>query len=197
MTASISAIILAAGSSRRMEGQNKLLLPFGDKTILETVAEAMLSIDLQEVILVTGHDHEKVESTISAYPVRPVYNRDYQKGMAASIKAGIVALQFQDTGILICPGDMPFISPTLFAKLSTAFRSAPEGAIVLPFREGRHGHPVIFSPHFRKELLQIEGDEGARSLIQRHPEAIVKVPVSDPQIFRDIDTPVEYRKLLK
>ena len=197
MTAPISAIILAAGSSRRMEGQNKLLLPFGNKTILETVIEALLSIDLREIILVTGHEHEQVVSLVSAYPVWPVHNPDYRMGMAASIKTGVAALQFQDAGILICPGDMPFISPALVKKLAAVFRSAPEGMIVLPFSEGRHGHPVIFSPHFQEELLQIEGDKGARSLIQRHPEAVIKVPVSDSQIFGDIDTPEEYRKFFK
>lgn len=197
MTTPISAIILAAGSSRRMEGRNKLLLPFGNKTILETVIEALLSIDLREIIVVTGHEREKVESVVSASPVRPVYNSDYQEGMAASIKTGIVALQSQNTGILICHGDMPLITPGLVKKLATAFQSTPDGTIVLPFFEGRHGHPVIFSTHFREELLQIEGDKGARTIIQRYPEAVVKVPISDPQISLDIDTQEEYRKLFK
>jgi molybdenum cofactor cytidylyltransferase len=195
MTALISAIILAAGYSGRMEGENKLLLPFREKTVLETVVEAVLAVYLTEVIVVTGYDHHNIEAKLCHYPLRFIYNREYSQGMAASLKKGVAALASKDTAVMICLGDMPLITPELLNKLVQTYRQAPEGAIVLPVFKKRRGNPVIFSPGFREDLLGIEGDVGARSIIEKHPRAVVEVPVTSGIYFQDVDTVPEYEKI--
>jgi molybdenum cofactor cytidylyltransferase len=196
MTASISAIILAAGTSERMGNHNKLLLPFKNKTILETVVDVVLSLPFQEVLVVAGHDYQKIRAKLQPYPLRLVYNRGYASGLSASLKKGVSAAQPGAAGILICLGDMPFITPELLAGLAGVFGSVSAPAIVVPVFEGRRGNPVIFSGHFREKLLEIEGDRGARPLIDSHPEAVVEMPVSSEQFFFDVDTMEAYRSTL-
>jgi molybdenum cofactor cytidylyltransferase len=195
MVADNSAIILAAGFSNRMKGKNKLLLTFRGKTILETVVEALLSLSLEEVIVVTGDDCHKIEGKLRHYPVRCIHNPDYALGMASSLRKGVAALTSKNTGVMICLGDMPLVTPELLHKLIQSYRQTPEPAMVLPVFEKRRGNPVIFSPDFRKNLLGIEGDMGARSIIEKHPSAVVEVPVASDIYFLDVDTMRDYEKI--
>ena len=191
----VSAVLLAAGASSRMGAENKLLLPWGDKPVLEVVVNALAGAPLHEVVVVVGHEAETVAAVLEPYPVRVVANSGFAAGMAASLRTGIEAVDAAASGYLVALGDMPGITAGLVDLLCRRFAEAGESAILLPVDKGRRGHPVIFARGFRQELLALSGDRGARSVVERHPGCVVEVPVSDSGILADVDTPEEYRNL--
>ena len=178
-----------------MGAENKLLLPWGDKPVLEVVVNTLVGAALHEVVVVVGHQAETVAAVLEPYPVRVVTNNDFAAGMSASLRTGIEAVDAMARGFLVALGDMPGISTGLVDLLCRRFDEAGESAILLPVNEGRRGHPVIFASGYRQELLAISGDRGARSVVERHPESVVAVPVSASGILADVDTPEEYRNL--
>ena len=178
-----------------MGAENKLLLPWGDKPVLEVVVDALAGAPLHEVVVVVGHEAETVAAVLEPYPVRVVTNDDFAAGMSASLRAGIEAVDAAARGFLVALGDMPGITPGLVDLLCRRFTEAGESAILLPVDKGRRGHPVVFAHSYRQELLALSGDRGARSVVEGHPECVVEVPVSDSGILADLDTPEEYRSL--
>lgn len=191
----ITAIILAAGRSQRMGERNKLLLPFRGKTVLESVLDTVVSLPFREILVVTGHDGAVVQSILQNYPLKRVHNPDYRRGMSTSLKKGLSAADPGATGFLICLADMPLLSADLLMNLCNRFAAAPGPAIVAPVCRGWRGNPVIFSRHFSSEIMALEGDRGARSVIEAHPGAVIEAPVEDAEIFRDIDTKEDYERL--
>ena len=178
-----------------MGAENKLLLPWGDKPVLEVVVNALVGAPLHEVVVVVGHEAETVAAVLEPYPVRVVTNDDFAAGMSASLRAGVEAVDAAADGYLFALGDMPGVTAGLVDLLCRRFNEAGESAILLPVNEGRRGHPVIFASRYRPELLALAGDRGARSVVERHPGCVVEVPVSAAGILADVDTPEEYRKL--
>ena len=178
-----------------MGAENKLLLPWGDKPVLAVVVNALVGASLHEVVVVVGHEAETVAAVLEPYPARVVRNDDFAAGMAASLRTGIGAADAAAKGYLVALGDMPGITAGLVDLLCRRFVEAGRSAIVLPVHEGSRGHPVIFAKGYRKELLALSGDRGARSVVERHPESVVEVPVSASGILADVDTPGEYRNL--
>lgn len=178
-----------------MGEQNKLLLPFRDKTVLETVLDTLVSLPFREVLVVTGHDDAAIRRTLENYPARRVYNPDYSRGMSFSLKKGVSATDPGAAGFLVCLADMPLVTPALLRELYNHFAAASGPAIVVPVRRGRRGNPVIFSRLFSGEIMALQGDRGARSVIDAHPEAVVEVAVDDEEAFRDIDTDEDYQCL--
>lgn len=193
----ITAVVLAAGASRRMGDANKLLLPFGGTPVVARIVETVRVASVEEVIVVTGHERAAVEEVLAPYPVRCVHNADYASGMASSIRWGVEAAAPHTDGIMIGLGDMPLVQPETWQRLRTRFAEAPRPAIVFPVNDGRRGHPVLFDAAFRDELRQLHGDGGARAVIQAHADAALGVPVDDPGIFRDIDTRAAYEALVR
>ena len=100
--ADLSGIVLAAGSSSRMEGANKLLLPWQKQCVLQVVVERVCEVDLGEVVVVTGHQRVEVEEALSRYPVRLIHNPDFAEGMAASIRVGVEASHRRER-VSLCP----------------------------------------------------------------------------------------------
>ena len=191
----VSAVVLAAGTSSRMGAENKLLLPWGDKSVLEVVVNTLVGAALHEVVVVVGHEAETVAAVLESYPVRVATNDDFAAGMSASLRTGIEAADAAAAGYLVALGDMPAITAGIVDLLCRRFNEAGESAILLPVNEGRRGHPVIFASDYREELLALSGDRGARSVVERHPGCVVEVPVSASGILADVGTPEEYRNL--
>jgi molybdenum cofactor cytidylyltransferase len=191
----ISGILLAAGESRRM-GKQKLLLPLKQSTILEQAVDSVVDSGVSEVIVVLGHETEDLMKLLSTKPVKIVLNPDYKQGMSASIRAGVKALHKDTQGIMIFLADMPFIEQTVTRCLINNFIESDKG-IVVPTYDGRRGHPVIFSSTYRDELLKLQGDEGGKRIIDRHPEDLVEIEVGSDTVTRDIDTPTDYIKIKK
>ncbi len=192
----VSAVVLAAGLSRRMGAANKLLLPLAGGTILERAVRTVLSAPVAEVVVVTGHEEDAVCAVLSRLPVRVARNADYASGMASSIRCGVEAASEEAAGYLIGLGDMPLLGAATPVLLCARFAEAasPE-AICVPVYRGRRGHPVLFGRAHRDALLQLGGDGGARSVLKRHQKAVIEVAVEDPGVVRDVDTPAAYARL--
>ena len=193
----ISAIALAAGESKRM-GQTKQLLEWEGKTILQRVLENLCSSQVDEVILVLGHEADKILQMVDTRKVKVVINKSYREGMITSIQQGLKDLDDKVEAFFIVLADQPGVGPEVFNRLISEFRRVtPKKTIVLPTFRGRRGHPPLFSAKFRKEAFRIKGDVGFRQILQEHPEEIEAVEMDTDSILQDIDTPDDYRKQLK
>ncbi|HVV43381.1 MAG TPA: molybdopterin-binding/glycosyltransferase family 2 protein [Nitrobacter sp.] len=185
----IAAVILAAGRSTRMGGPNKLLAELRGKPLVRIVAEQVLASKASSVTVVTGHQAAEVERALRGLNVTFVHNSDFPSGLASSVKAGIGAVPKQANGAVICLGDMPLIDAGLIDRLIGAFAPDRGMLIAVPVSDGRRGNPVLWSRRFFSELMSLDGDIGARHLIERHGEAVTEVAVEGQGAFIDIDTP--------
>jgi len=191
----VAAVVLAAGRSTRMGTANKLVAQIEGKPVVRHVVEALLASRARPVLVVTGHEGERVEAALCHLPVTFVHNPDHAAGMATSLRAGISAVPAECDGALLCLGDMPRLSAPVVDALIEVFHPEDGRAIVVPVFEGQRGHPVLFARAFFPELCALEGDVGARSVIAAHPEAVVEVRVDEPGVLVDVDTPEALRKL--
>jgi molybdenum cofactor cytidylyltransferase len=189
----ISAIILAAGASRRM-GQPKMLLPWRDSTVLEHVISVFQNADLEEILVVTGGAREMVEDLLMDIPVRTVHNKEYETGeMLSSIQCGIRALTGRTNAVLIGLGDQPQVQEGTVKKVCKSFQDSGAN-IVLPSFQMRRGHPWLVAQPLWNELLMMEFPQSPRDFLNAHAADILYVDVDDPNILADLDTPEDYRK---
>jgi len=186
----ISAILLAAGQSKRM-GEPKQLMRFGQSTIVEQAIDNLLGSIVNELIVVLGHRAEEVRGLITTRPVRLAVNPDYQQGMSTSIIAGLNLVDSRARAVMLALGDQPFIDSQTINRLIDGFNNHDKG-IVIPTYQSKRGHPIIFAMKYRKQLLELKGDVGARQLIQENPEDILEVVVDCEGILVDIDTVDSY-----
>jgi molybdenum cofactor cytidylyltransferase len=186
---SIAAVVLAAGRSSRMGGPNKLLAEIGGKPLVRIVVDAVLASRARPVVVVTGHQRDKVEAALAGLPVKFVHNPHFADGLGTSLKAGIAALPAEADGAIVCLGDMPQVDAALIDRLIGAFDPDHGALVVLPTIEGKRGNPVVWSRRFFPDLMAVEGDVGARYLIGRYTEAVAEVPLTGTAALTDVDTP--------
>lgn len=181
------AILLAAGSSTRF-GSDKLVhaLPHGVAVAVQ--AARHLKAVLPRVVAVVRAADGDTARALGGEGCEVVVCANAEDGMGASLACGVRAAGAADA-YLVALGDMPFIRPSSIAALRDALEAG--AAIVAPYFRTRRGHPVGLAGRFRAELEALEGDEGARRLIAANEAALVKVPVGDPGVIRDIDTPAD------
>lgn len=194
----ISAIVLAAGMSRRM-GENKLLRGFSGKTMLEATLDHILASGVEEVVVVLGHDADRLRPLLQDRPVKTVFNPDYATGMTASIQAGIRAAAPAADGFMICLSDMPLIGSETYRLIQAVFSEKTQlekRLIVQPAFENTAGNPVIFSAVFKNELLALEFPEGCKPVVQHNRDCLVRVETRDNAVLRDADTPEDFESLL-
>ena len=185
----VATVLLAAGRSTRMGGPNKLLAEIGGRPLVRIAAGEALASRARPVIVVTGHQQEKVEAALAGLDVKCVPNPHYADGLSASLKAGLAALPADADGAIICLGDMPQVNAALIDRLVSAFDPEKGALVVVPTIEGKRGNPVLWSRRFFPDLMALEGDVGARHLIARYPEAVVEVPLAGKAALVDVDTP--------
>ena len=184
-----AGLVLAAGRSTRMGGPNKLLEEINGKPLVRIVAEHALASRAKPVIVVTGHQRERVEHALAGLPVTFAHNPDFADGLSTSLKAGIKAVPADADGAIVTLGDMPQVSATLIDRLIAAFDPERGALVVIPTIEGKRGNPVLWARRFFSDLLAVEGDVGARHLISGYAEAVTEVPVEDAAALTDVDTP--------
>jgi molybdenum cofactor cytidylyltransferase len=189
----IAAVVLAAGRSTRMGGANKLVAEIGERALVRIAAEAALASRADPVIVVTGHQRERIEAALAGLPVRFVHNPHFAEGLGTSVRAAIAAVPAEADGVVICLGDMPQVDAALIDALIAAFDPEKGALAVMPVIDGRRGNPVLWSRRFFPDLMAIEGDVGARHLIARYGEAVVEVPVAGKAALVDVDTPEALR----
>ena len=186
----IAAIVLAAGLSRRMNGPNKLLHPFGDKPLVQWAVDAACSAGLGPVFVITGHEAERVGAVLPVNSVTVVHNPDFASGMASSLVAGINALPPDAEGVLIVLGDMPSLRAEHLRAVAARFES---DKILVPVHHGMRGHPVLFGRALFADLRRLSGDTGAKSVIRIHTSDVIEVEIDDPAILFDVDTLEDFR----
>jgi molybdenum cofactor cytidylyltransferase len=191
-TLMISAILLAAGESKRM-GRPKLLLTWGDCTIIEKSVDTLLASKIDELIVVLGYQAQAALKRLRARRLKAIINRQYRMGMSTSIQRGLGQVSSKSEAILIALADQPFIETDLINYLIDIYRGNPH-RIVLPSYAGKRGHPVIFNrSRYQEEMNNLTGDIGCKPILDRHPEDILEVEVESEGVLADIDSWDEYR----
>jgi len=186
---SIAAIVLGAGRSSRMGGPNKLLAEINGKPLVRIVVDQVFASRARPVIVVTGHQRERVEAALKGLPVKFVHNPHFADGLGTSLRAGVAALPAEVDGAIVCLGDMPQVDAALIDRLIGAFDPDAGALAVVPTIDGKRGNPVVWSRRFFPDLMAVEGDVGARHLIGRYTEAVAEVPLSGTAALTDVDTP--------
>ncbi len=208
----LTAIVLAAGLSRRMGKENKLLLPFGQSTILATTLANILSAKIGQTLVVVGHEAPDVQATlVTDIPNTPLSintektpkmtiltNPHYEKGMTTTIQTGVEAADAESVGYMICLSDMPFITPSEYIFLKNKFLEILETdiqAILQPVFKGARGNPTIFSSFYKKHILELIDTEGCKPIVQAHAAHVYTVEMPTDAVLRDIDTREVYEVL--
>ncbi|MEX0590884.1 MAG: molybdopterin-binding/glycosyltransferase family 2 protein [Xanthobacteraceae bacterium] len=184
-----ATLILAAGRGTRMGGSNKLLAEVGGKPIVRQAVEAAIASKALPVVVVTGHEGDRIAAALKGLDIKRVHNPDFAEGLSTSLKAGLAALPAETDAVVVALGDMPDVTGALIDKLAQAIDPARGALIAVPTRDGRRGNPVVWSRRFFEDLGRLDGDTGARHLIVQNNDAVVEVPVDDEAAFHDIDTP--------
>lgn len=190
----VGIVILAAGSSRRAGKLNKLLVPYDDSTLVGHVAIAALESRADHIVAVTGFENKLVEQQLANIGINCHYNGAHASGMASSVIAGVSQLIDCDA-VLVCLGDMPHITAAILNQLMDAFKDNPDKSIFLPVINKQRGNPVLFSKVFFDTLLKLEGDSGAKKLVQQYPDKVFEVSVDTDAVLVDYDTEQELNKL--
>ncbi|HET9221529.1 MAG TPA: molybdenum cofactor cytidylyltransferase [Roseiflexaceae bacterium] len=195
MITPIAGIILAAGSASRM-GRPKQLLDWGGRPLVRVVAEQALAARLDRVLVVVGAASDAVAAALADLAVELIENPAYAEGQSTSLRAGIAALTPDISAALVLLGDQPFVSPQIITRIVEEWH-ASGAAIVAPVYRGQRGNPVLFAQRVFGELLAIEGDQGARTILAADPARVRKVPFDDDRPLADIDTPEDYQRLVR
>ena len=188
----ISAILLGAGESKRM-GFDKLSLPWGKKTVFERCFETLLRSRVREVVIVRSLRNREVRNPFHGKKIKIVTNPHPEGGMSTSIRKGLQAICPGSNGILVALGDQPFLKTRTINALIRIFDRKKE-RIIVPSFQGRMGHPVIFHKAYKKELMNLKGDVGGRSIIERHREDMRVVTVKSIGVVKDVDTWQDYEE---
>jgi len=194
----ISAILLAAGESKRM-GITKQILKFGKNTLLEYTINNLVNSKIDEIILVLGYKAEEIKKEISTKYEKLVItiNPDFRDGMSSSIKHGIGSINPEAKAVLIVLGDQPLISSEIINSIINTYQEK-DAAIVAPVYKGTIGHPVCFDlEKYRDRLLGLSGDKGAKEIVDANTDDFFGVDVSSDNILVDIDDKENYLKALK
>lgn len=198
MSLRVSAIILAAGKSQRM-GQPKMVLPWGETTVLGRVVEVFSEAGVQNLFIVTGGDREKVDREISRltneFPITPVYNPDHEKsGMLSSILAGLNAIPEDAEAVLIGLGDQPQVEIATVKIILELFDQNRQG-IIIPSYNHRRGHPILLDSDIVRELKNLRLESTLRDFLNTHQGEISYV-TAGISVLHDLDTPQDYEKYL-
>ena len=185
----IAGILLAAGQSRRMGRRNKLLAEIDDTPMIARAAAGLRASAAGPLVVVTGHEADKVRAAVGEDGVSFVHNPAYGDGLSGSIRVGLAALPDDVDGVVICLGDMPRVGAGHIDKLIAAFSPEDGRAICVPTYRGKRGNPVLWSEAFFSDMMSVAGDVGARHLIGEHADQVTEVEMADDGVLIDVDTP--------
>jgi len=188
----ITALILAAGQSRRM-GQPKMSLPWGETTVLEKVIATFKAADVGDILVITGGDRERVEALVGD-SARAIFNPNYAKGeMLSTVQAGLTGLKPDAEAALIGLGDQPQVQERSVRSVLDEYRKSGAALVVPSFRM-RRGHPwLVARPHW-DEILRMRSPASLRDFLNRHADEIHYVELDNQSILQDLDTPEDYLK---
>jgi molybdenum cofactor cytidylyltransferase len=188
----IAAIVLAAGRSRRM-GAFKALLPFGDRTVIESCISNLRAAEVQDIVVVVGHRAEEIQEHLRALNLRFAINPDPDSEMGESIARGVEQLNANARALIIALVDHPAVPANTIRMIIDEWRRGAR--LVQPEHQGRGGHPVLIDLAYRNDLLALDPESGLRALFAAHRNQVKRVPVESPYVARDLDTWEDYRRL--
>ena len=191
----IAAILLAAGASRRMGADNKLLLPIEGEPMIRRAARTLLASCATSVTVVTGHEAPQIEEALEGLAVHLAHNARHKDGQMTSVRTGILAAEVSD-GYLIGLGDQPALGAADIDDLILAYTDAQPNRILVPMFAGERGNPIILPASARAEVEAGGVNFGCRNLIKRHPDRIYTVEARSAAVLADVDTPEMYHWLL-
>ncbi|HLB67801.1 MAG TPA: NTP transferase domain-containing protein [Thermoplasmata archaeon] len=189
----ISAIVLAAGTSSRM-GQPKVLVRIDGRPVLDRVLGALRASRVKQILVVLGPQASRVRREVPLDGATVVVNPHYAKGMSTSLRAGIASLDPRAEAFLVVLADQPFVSPTTMDAL-IARREESGAKILIPTFGGARGNPVLVDRSLSEEVEAISGDQGCRAIFGDHTDEILEVPVGDPGVLLDLDTPEQLKRI--
>jgi len=193
----IAAMILAAGQSTRM-GSPKMLLPWGNITVIEQVISVFSKAGIEDILVVTGGAHEQVDEVIAGcknkYPVRGVHNENYMNGeMLASIQCGLRQVVDKSVeAVMIGLGDQPQVEERSVRLLRDAYLQT-QSPLIVPSFQMRRGHPWLAARSSWGEILEMDSAQTPRDFLNAHAQDIQYINVNTSSILADLDTPEEYR----
>jgi molybdenum cofactor cytidylyltransferase len=189
----ISAVVLAAGASRRM-GQPKMLLPWGATTVIGKVLETILDGGIRQPVVVTGRAEAEVHQALKAFQVRWVHNPEYEHTeMLQSLQLGLAALPEDAEAFLVVLGDQPQIETRVVEQvIDTYLQKGP--AILIPSYQMRRGHPWLVRRDLWQSLSSLAADANLRQFLNLHKDQIEYLNVDSTSVLMDLDTPEEYQK---
>jgi molybdenum cofactor cytidylyltransferase len=188
----IAAILLAAGESSRFDGYPKALLTAGRRSAVRRLAEIALEEQFDPVVAVVGAHKRPIAHEVRDLRVQVVDAVQWYEGRTASIQAGLGAVP-EDRDVLFWPIDHPFVSPRTVETLVAVLPTDPLAVWFIPTHEGHGGHPVIWKSRMRRDILDLRPDAPVRSLLPEFGPQVRRVPVGDPGIVANVDTPEAYR----
>ena len=182
----ISAILLAAGQSKRMNGENKLTKEIQGIPLIKHSVKNILASSIDELIVVLGYQKEIIEKLIDKHEkIKFVLNKDFESGMASSIIAGLNHLSKNTEAFFICLGDMPLVNQDTYNQL---IKSRNNKEIIAPTYRGQQGNPVLFSKSTKEKIMTIQGDVGAKKILEINKNKILNVEVGNQSIKKDYNT---------
>jgi len=181
----ITALLLAAGLSRRFGAANKLLVDIGGEPMVRRVAAALCASKARRVVAVLGHEADRVGVALSGLPLETVINPNFIDGRVSSVRAGVAAVTDDALGFMMCLADQPLLGHTDYNRLIDAFADRPDRVLV-PFLAGKRGNPVVIPIVLRDAILA--GGGGCRTFIDAHPELVRPLDVSNQGYRNDFDT---------
>lgn len=191
----VTALVLAAGQSRRMGENNKLLEEVRGQTLLQKCVDMASKSQASDCLVVTGHDAEKIRSSLEGKAVRFAHNKSYTEGLSTSLRTGLSALEENTDAAIVLLADMPEVGSDVIDQLIATYNPAEGREICVPTWQGKRGNPVLVGKEFFREIMEISGDIGARRLLGDYPDLVAEVPMKDAGVLIDIDAPQDLKAL--
>ena len=183
----ISAILLAAGQSKRMQGQNKLLKKYKKKYLINHILNTLVKSKVKNIFLVLGFQNLKVRKIIiKSEKIKCIYNKKYKSGLSSSIQTGLKKISKKNIGFLIVHADMPLVSKRIINVLCSAVKNKNK-EIFVPVYKKKFGNPLAFRYSMIKSLKKIKGDKGAKKIIKTNKSKIKLIKVNSKSILIDFD----------
>ena len=183
----ISAILLAAGQSKRIRGENKLLKKYKGKILINHILKSLIKSKANKIIIVLGYEDRKIKKiALKSKKIIFVFNSNYAKGISTSIKCGLKKISKKNIGFLITHADMPLVSKTILNTLCSALKSKNK-EIFVPVYKKKIGNPLAFKYLMIKSLKKIKGDRGAKKLIRSNKSKVQLVKMKSKTILIDFD----------
>jgi molybdenum cofactor cytidylyltransferase len=190
----VTALVLAAGQSRRMGGPNKLLMDVGGTPLIRKTIATIKAAGIEDIVVVVGHQETEIRAALAGTAVRFVANPHYAEGLSTSLKAGLSNTHPDTEAALVCLGDMPLLKPEHVQKLVSHFDATADRLIGVPTHTGKRGNPTLWARRFFEDMRQVSGDVGAKHLIGENESLVYEVEFDDTGVLMDLDTAEQWER---